>query len=356
MSSPALHEVRKIAVFRPNAVGDFMFALPALHALRCAYRDAEIVYVGRAWHQEFLCGRPGPIDRVVVLPPVDILGRSAPASRAHAGAVADFIGALREECFDIALQMYGGGQQSNPVVKAFEARLTVGMRAPDAESLSRSIPFGRAINRRLQLLEVAALAGANAWPMGDQLAVTGADARAAAQLVLEDAHRPLVVVQPGASDARRQWPAPRFAAVGDALAAMGAQVIVNGTELEAPLVRSVIEAMKRPAVDLSGKASLSALCGLLARASLVVSNDTGPLHMALALGRPSVGIYWFTNFIESAPLRQQGHRGAISTQLCCPVCGARNVDTRCAHNVSFVDEVTLGEVLDLSSELIRENA
>ena len=57
--------VRKIAVFRPNAVGDFVFSLSALHALRRAYPDAELVLLGLPWHAAFLADRPGPVDRVI---------------------------------------------------------------------------------------------------------------------------------------------------------------------------------------------------------------------------------------------------------------------------------------------------
>lgn len=61
-------EVRKIAVLRANAIGGFLFALSALEALRLAYPEAEITLLEMAWHQAFLAGRSGPIDRVVVVP------------------------------------------------------------------------------------------------------------------------------------------------------------------------------------------------------------------------------------------------------------------------------------------------
>lgn len=350
MSWPPLREVRKIAVFRPNAVGDFMFCLPALHALAHAYPEAEIVYLGRQWHRDFLDGRPGPVGRVVVAP--DMPGIGAPEAGHGTAEHHDFIEAMRAERFDIALQMYGGGQYANPLLKLFGARLAAGMRAAGAAPLERCIALGGAVNRRLQLLEVAALAGASVLPLDvRQLSVTDADRRGAAQLVAATPSRPLVLLQPGASDIRRQWPPARFGAIGDRLAALGAQVVVNGTQREAPLVGAVIGAMRFPAIDLSGKASLSALCGLLERAALVVSNDTGPLHLALALDRPCVGIYWFTNLVESAPLRQQRHRAALSTRTCCPVCGVENIALRCSHELSFVDDVTVEQVAALALDM-----
>lgn len=70
MSGPhrRLEDVRRIAVLRANAIGDLVFALPALDALRAAYHQAEIVLLGLPWHADFLAGRPGPIDRVEVVP------------------------------------------------------------------------------------------------------------------------------------------------------------------------------------------------------------------------------------------------------------------------------------------------
>lgn len=350
MTPLPMRKVRKLAVFRPSALGDFVFCLPALRALRSAYPSSEIVYLGRRWHADFLHGRPGPVDRVVVVPPVPGIG-APPDSQDNVA----FINAMRREKFDLALQMYGGGRYANPLLQRFDARLTVGMRAPDAAPLGRCLPFGGLLNRRLQLLEVAALAGAQSWPMAARLHATNTDRELAARLVPLAPGRPLVLMQPGASDPRRCWPAARFAAVADALTEEGALVAVNGTQAEAPLVRKVLDATRHQAIDLSGRTTLAALCGLLERCTLVVSNDTGPLHLALDMGTPCVGIYWFTNMLESAPLLQVGHRAAVSLRIDCPVCGKANLAQRCEHDVSFVDDVTLEEVTTLAIGLYRDS-
>ena len=339
--------VRKIAVLRPNAVGDFVFALPALHALRQAYPEAELAYIGKDWHAAFLQGRPGPVDRVIVIPPVPGVGEH-PSHAADAALLERFCATMRDERFDLALQMFGGGRYSNAFLLRLGARLNAGARTADAAPLERWIAYGDFNNRRLELLELAALVGAGPWAGGPELVLTARD-RGEAEAALPGAPgQRLVVIHPGASDARRRWPAQRFAAVADALAAQGALVAVNGNAAEAPLVRSVIGAMRRPAIDLSGGVSLGALCGLLGRAALVVSNDSGPLHLALALGTPCVGIYWLTNLVEACPLRQHGHRAALSVRVHCPICGAEYRKTRCAHDACFVDDVALEEVAALA--------
>lgn len=403
--------VRRIGVLRPNAVGDFVFALPALHALKRAYPDAELVLLGLPWHAAFLAGRPGPVDRVVVVPPMPGIG--LPPDAPDDGTALRFSRAMQAQRFDIACQMYGGGRFSNPLVASFGARLSIGTRAAGAPALDRWVRHAEPGNRRLALLEVVALAGAVEARLEQELAVTQADRDEAARVVAhaapqplrpagsaedplawtgvraragdEDALRdaalagartaaiassacgapasretparpapPLVLLQPGSTDLRRCWPAASFAAVGDALARMGAQVAVNGTASEAPLVRRVIESMAAPAIDLSGKLGLGGLCGLIERAACVVSNDTGPLHLALAIGTPAVGIFWLTNLIDGTPLRQGLLRAALSLRQDCPTCGAVNLSSRCPHEASFVADVPVDQVIALAADILHE--
>lgn len=349
-----MEEVRKIAVLRPNAVGDFVFALPALHALKQRYPEAEIVLLGKAWHADFLRGRPGPVDRVAVLPAIPGVG-APPDADFDDQAVGRFIEATREERFDIALQMFGAGHYSNPFLLRLGARLSAGARAGNAPALDRWVPYCEPNNRRLALLEIAGLV--DAWPgplPSPELALTGADRLDAARALPPLPDERLAVLQPGATDPRRCWPAQRFAALGDWLVAQGMQVAVNGSAGEAGLVDAVIGQMRHPAIALAGSLSLGGLCGLLARATLVVSNDTGPLHLALALGVPSVGIFWLTNLVEGMPLRQSGLRAALSLRTRCPVCGQDNVGTRCPHDDSFVADVSLEQVQHLAWSLLLQ--
>jgi ADP-heptose:LPS heptosyltransferase len=348
-----IEDVRKIVVLRPGAVGDFMMTLPALHALRDAYPEAEIVYVGKAWHAGFLANRPGPVDWVAVIPPCPGVGAPPESGGGDRAAIKNFLDAMRAERFDLAVQLHGGGRYSNPLIRKFDARVSIGLRAADAEALDRWIPYGRLQNRRLHMLAATALAGASKLHVGQELQVTAHDREEAADVVRHAAGKRLVVMQPGSTDLRRCWPAASFAALADRLAAQGALVALNGTEQERPLVAGILERMQHTALDLSGMLSLSGLCGLLARADLMVSNDTGPLHLALAVGTPSVGIYWLTNLIESGPLREDIHAAVLSLRMHCSVCGAENLTERCPHDASFVDGVTVDEVAALAEEMLR---
>lgn len=286
--SAILPEVRQIAVLRANGLGDFVFALPALASLRAAYPAAEIVLLGREWHRELLAGRPGPVDRVVPVPNGAIGDEATPTATRE--EVTAFVAALRAERFDLAVQLHGGGRNSNPFILQLGARVTVGLRTPDAPPLDHWLPYIYFQSEVIRYLEVVALVGAAPVTLEPRLYVRDADL-AAARAVVPESPAPLAVLHPGAGDPRRRWPPEKFAGVGDALAHAGARVAVIGLPAEAQLVRRVLQAMRAPALDLAGRLSLPALVGLLAQAAVVVSNDSGPLHLAHAVGTATVGIY-----------------------------------------------------------------
>jgi ADP-heptose:LPS heptosyltransferase len=352
-SQEIVPDVRRIVVLRPNRIGDFVFALPALHALRSTYPEAKIIFIGKKWHADFLAERPGPVDEVVVMPPCPGIGAPVNAD-SDPVQLQDFIDSMRNAEVDLAVQIYGGGRYSNPFIKRLGARLTIGLKAPDAEPLDRWVSYPFLHHERLLMLEAAALVGASTVRLGPELQVTKRDREEAAQIIPSDASRPLVVIHPGASDVRRYWPADRFAAVADFLADQGAMIAVHGVAAEAGLARAVMEKMRHPAVDACGKLSVSGLCGLLDRAALLISNDSGPLHLGIAIGTPSVGIYWLTNLFLSGPLSQDKHRAAMAMRVHCPVCGAPNITSRCPHDVCFVDEVSFEEVAGLAMELFQD--
>ena len=345
----ALDGVRKIAVLRANALGDFIVTLPALDALRTRYPDAELVLLGRPWHAELMRGRPGAVDRVVTIPSRTLVGYGA--GNEDPTVLERFVRAMQAERFDLALQLHGGGRNSNPVVRRFGARTTAGFRTPDAPALDRWVAYGQWQPEIWRYLEAVALVGAGPTTVRPRLVVTEAD-RSAARAALPEDHRPLVVVHPGATHRRRRWPPESFAAVGDALAEAGARLVLTGTDDERAIVQAVAAATRAPTVDLCGRLSLSGLVGLLARASVLVSNDTGPRHIAEAIDTPSVAIYWCPNLLTHGPATRALHRPIVSWRLDCPVCGGNSMRAACAHDASLVADVPVDEVRDAALELL----
>ena len=316
-----------------------MFAMPAVDALAAAYPEAEIVLLGSAVHAELLAGRPGPVGSVVVLP--EGLG----ARESEVDRFVEAVGPV-----DLGVQVHGGGRESNPLLLRLNPTHTVGGRTDDALALTRNLPFSYYQHEAMRALEVVGLAGATAGAREPTLAVTGADL-AEAEAALGELDRPLLVVHPGATDPRRRWPAERFAAVA---AGVDAEVVLVGTPDEADIAEEVVR--RTPgARSLVGQLSVPGLVGVLALARVVVANDSGPRHLAQAVGTATVSVYWVGNVLNAGPFSRARHRVHISWTTRCPVCGQDTTRPElppCGHEVSHVGDVEFAGVLDDVRELL----
>jgi ADP-heptose:LPS heptosyltransferase len=343
--------VHKLAVLRANAIGDYLVSLPAIQALRATYPAAELVLLGAGWHAGFLAGRPGPVDRCLAVPPT--VGVRDDRPPAPAAEVERFFARMRAERFDLAVQLQGGGRHSNPFVCRLGARVTAGSRAPDAPALDRTVPYTGHQHEIHRFLEVVSQVGAAPVTLEPRLAVTDADRAEAAAVLGRDA-RPLVVLHPGANDPRRRWPVERLAAVGSELARKGARLAVVGTAAEQPLAGRLVDGLDGDAADLAGRLGLGGLAGLLEQATVLVGNDSGPRHLAAAVGTATVAVHWGVSLGVYGPLYRARHRAPTSWRLHCPVCGANGLqeDCRRSHQASFVADVTVDEVLAEALDLL----
>lgn len=346
-----LTNINKIAILRANGIGDYIFSIPAIQAIRNAYPQAEIVLLGQEWHSSFLANRPGPVDRVLVVP--GNLGlRDSPSTREELVRLEGFFSHVQNEQFDLAIQMFGGGRYSNRYIKRLGARYTVGLKAPDAEELDRWVPYIYFQPEILRFLEVARLIGATTEDIEPHINIIPEDLQESLE-ILPQGDRPLIALHLGAGDRRRRWSPVKFAEVADVLSADGNQVIIIGTEFETETINEMYIHMNWPVINLVNQLSLGGLAGILSRCSLVISNDSGPVHLAGAVGTATIPIYWCGNLINAGPVTRTQHRPMVSWQLDCPVCGRDIIYDPCDHQVSFVDKIDVDEVLTAAYELLE---
>lgn len=359
-----LDDVRRIAVLRGGGLGDVLSAVPAVQSLADAYPDARVTLLSTPSTAALFAGRPGPIHDVRVLPVAQ--GVHEPAGlRPDPVALQRFFTEMADLGTDLAVQAHGGGRWSNPFLRRIAARVTVGARTDDAIPLDRWIPYRYYQNEAMRALEIVGLVGARPTCLQPTVTVTDPDRAAAAEQLAGPAGPagPLLTVHPGATDPRRHWPAARFAAVAADVVGRGASVVVIGSASERRLVdRVVARARDRLPLDrhdavrpLAGVLSGSALVGVLAASTAVLANDSGPAHLAQAVGVPTVRLYWIGNVISAGPPGRHDHRVLISWQTACPVCGTGYTDPsvpRCPHTASALTEIPVADVLAEVTDLL----
>ena len=305
MTARWLAEARDVLVFRALVLGDLLCATPALRALRAAAPRARIVLCCLPWAED-LASRLTSGAEFLRFPGHPDLPERRPAP----GEFDRFVDAARSRRFDAALQLHGSGGIVNPLLVSLGARHTAGFAADGtAAGLDLAVPWpeqGTEIERCLRLTDAlgAPRAGlALDFPLRDE------DHRQAAALLdAAGVRRPFAVVHAGSQLPSRRWPPGRVAAVADALAARGLDVVLTGSAAEGALAQAVIAAGHGDPADLTGlTGSVWVLGALVAASALVVANDTGLSHIAAALGVPSTIVASGSDVSRWAPLDHDRH-------------------------------------------------
>jgi heptosyltransferase-1 len=291
--SLATIEPERVCIIKPSAMGDILHALPILPALRARWPSAHLSWVVSRPFSELLEGHPD-LDELIVF----YRGRRG-WDREKLLGMAGLLSRIRRSRFDLAIDLQGL-LRSAMMVAATGAKVRVGMA--DAREGARWFYTHHVDAPRLGLHAVdRVLRVARAFGAGDSAAhfrlPIPEEARRWAARVVGDVPRPRVVLNVGARWATKRWPPAHFAAIGRlAHRRYGAGLIAVGSAADRPLVDALIgELATTPVLDLCGRTRLSEFAALSQEVDLVVSNDTGPLHLAAAAGARVVGIYTCTS-------------------------------------------------------------
>ncbi|HYX64263.1 MAG TPA: glycosyltransferase family 9 protein [Burkholderiales bacterium] len=319
----------KIAIFRALQLGDLLCAIPAVRAIRGAYPEARIALVGLAWARELAMRFAAYFDGFLEFPGFP----GMPERRPDMAAIPRFFDAAAEQRFDLVLQMHGSGELSNPIAVLMGGTLSAGFyRAghyrPDPQRFFEWRDDEHEVRRWLRLVRSLGIE-----PRGEALEfpLASRDWADWRSLRLGD----YAVLHPGSQLASRRWPAERFGEVGDALAAEGLQIVLTGTAGEANLTQRISFEMREPAIDLAGRTTLGSLAAVIARARLLVCNDTGVSHIAAATRTPSVVVACGSDPGRWAPLDRELHR-VLYFPISCRPCAHREcpIGHPCALAVS----------------------
>lgn len=302
----------RLLVVRLGAMGDILHALPAVTALRQAHPDWTIDWVveprWRALLSALDVADPNPV-RCVAQPLVDQLyhartrdWRQRPLSDQTRSEIKSLRAALRDADYDVVLDLQGA-IRSAVVARFANSRRLIGESNP-RERIARFLFTERVATTQAHVIDqdvelASAIAGDDLIPAYPSLPLDRA-AEAWAETTLPPSRsQPSVLINPGAGWGAKRWPIERFATVAQALIQKGLRVLVNTGPGEEFLAQTLSQQTNGAIFPLS--CTVAQLIAVTRRISLCIAGDTGPLHLACALGRSVVGIYGPTDPSRNGP-------------------------------------------------------
>jgi heptosyltransferase-1 len=352
----AKRKFERILIIKPSSLGDVAHALPVLNGLRRRHPHARIAWLIATGCRELLEGHP-QIDELI---PFDRkrYGQMARSIRATA-EFTEFVKALRARRFDLVIDLQGLFR-SGFLAWATSAKTRIGFaRAREFAWMfySHHIPSGDPDEHAVvRYYRVAPMLGFAHVPIAFHLHVQD-EARARAAALLSEAGvgpgEPFAIVTPGARWETKIWPADRIAAVCDHLChAHGLKIVLAGGPGEMPDCRAVASAASAasvPVANLCGRTSIRELVALIAASRIMLSNESGPMHVAVALGRPVAGVVGPTNPRRNGPFSSNSR--IVQRGLSCSPCYLRRL-SECQYGHACMREVEPARVIEAMDELL----
>jgi lipopolysaccharide heptosyltransferase I len=316
---------KRILLVKLSSFGDVIHALPTLEALRQAFPQAHITWLVEEAFAPLLHGHPD-LDEVWPAPRLRLNQGQSVGKAIHLAQV------LRQNPFDLVIDLQGLLKSAIWVFLARSSRKMGYDRTREWSYLAlteRVAPFDPEAHAVWRYLNLARHLGAPASPPRFRLGFP---------LVFEPERfnlrdRPLVALHPGARWPTKLWPPRVWAQVADWLTGdKGFQVVITGSAADRPLAEEIISSMQASAVNLAGWTSLEELAGLLAHASLAVTADTGPMHLAAALGTKVAAIFGPTAPWRTGPFGER-HQIVRLDLECSPCFKRRCPDPRCLKDL-----------------------
>ena len=291
----------RLLLLRIGAMGDVLHALPAVAALRAALPTAHLAWAIDPRWQPLLRDSLGRTPLVDAIHPVETkLWKQHPLSRVTLASIRSLRSALQSARYDLAVDLQGS-VRSAVIGRLAHSTRFVGPASPreaPARLLYRQhvpTPATHVVDQAAQLLATALNIGLQPSPV-----TLPTDPIAEAWWQQHPGRQQLFVfLVPQAGWGAKQWPAERFGALAQQFAAAGYRVLVNQLHPADPLAATVVTTSHGTATAIA--TDLPQLIALTRRASLIIAGDTGPLHLAAALGRPVLALFGPTDPARTGP-------------------------------------------------------
>jgi ADP-heptose:LPS heptosyltransferase len=349
-------EPRRVLLLRLERIGDLLMVLDAIYDARAAWPSAEIdLAVGR-WNASLAALIPGLSHVHVASVPWLARGERAESWLALVVAARRW----RARRYDLIVN-FEPDIRSNVLAWIGGAPRRIGYSSGGgAALLTDAYAFARDVHTSANARElIARAAGSPRQGTGEAALLTVPDrARQDARARLQDCPRPVVAVHVAGGRPSKQWHLSRFAAVARHLAeSHGATIVLTGTPADRPFIDEVRNHLHGLTVlDLGGAVDLVGLAGLLAETDLVITGDTGPMHLAAAVGTPVVALFGPSNPARYGP--SGARTRVLRVDLPCSPCGqVRLPPERCrGHVPDCLDAIQVGRVVEAARGLLNRAA
>jgi len=346
---------RRFLVIRLSAIGDVVRTMPAVKGLRERYPRAHIAWLVEDKSSDILVDCPY-LDRLIVFPRRQLVGKSGSrmSMRTRARLLTRFVRELRRERFDTVLDFHGLFK-SGLLGLLSGAKERIGLHRRYTRELNflfvnRTVILpGKRINRferNMSLVELLDAAPSNL----DVEIVVPESVKPGVEKILEpfDRGKPLVAIHPTTSQPFKLWDSGNYAKVADKLLTDGvAQVLITCGPGERDAAQQVVAQMQQPPPPLVQTGSLREYAWLVKQADVYFGGDTGPMHIASAMGTPIVALFGPTTPTIDAPYRQPYR--ALHKDLPCSPCNER----RCGRNFECMTAITPEEAYDAILDILE---
>jgi ADP-heptose:LPS heptosyltransferase len=351
--------LKRILVLQMCRMGDILQTTPMLHGLRQAHPEAHITLVLADEFEDVPIPRP-LYDRVALFPSRAI----GLALRADREGWSDWLGVVKQFVadlggpYDLVLNLThtdaGGLIVSLVPHRQLQGGIVSPQRMRVVSGAWMTYFWSSQVYRSLGCFNLVDLynwcAGVPSRPDNLLQIEIPASSSASVAAWLESeglSSRPLIAVQLGASDERKRWPAERFAEAASLLPPEFGEIVLVGTEAERPLAHRALKAATRRLHDFVGRSSLTDLAALLKRCQLLLSNDTGTMHVAAAVGTRIIDLSTGPVFVHETAPYGEGHF-SLEAEIACFPCAAGAT----CHHLSCREAITPKDVAALATHAL----
>ncbi|HLX58060.1 MAG TPA: lipopolysaccharide heptosyltransferase II [Ktedonobacteraceae bacterium] len=347
--SPRNTQPRRILVIRLDLIGDLVLSMTVVRALKRSYAGAQIDLLALPSSAQIVRDDPDLCEIISYDPNAWRRPKALFQARNWLAALA-LMRRLRSRRYDIAVSVFGNWAAIMAVLSGAQRRVGFGREGYPGfmtDSLAgRHWQPGERLHEVDYCLKLARAAGVSVTP-GDRIPrlFVAPATRLELEALLHEARiqedKPLIACHVSSNNGQsKRWPIPYWATLLDRLIReQGVQVVLTGAPNDLPLIERITSRMQEQPVNLAGKTSLEQLAALLQRADLLISGDSGPMHIAAAVGTPLIAIHGPTDPTHSGPVSPSAT--ILKSGIWCSPCynakdtaDCRFYTTQCMKNIT----------------------